>query len=663
MPRIPSIADMGARPVPDGQRPVVSDQSGEITAQATRQLGDSFTHAGNVVYEQQANMARAQATNALLDHEIAVKSKVEDVKKRVESGEISYDKARSVFQTEMGAYQLPQIQHLDPVATESYTRGARRNMLGGNTAVQHIADAAEQIDFKDQFAKNLDNLGKLAGMPDADIEKINGQADMFAPLAQRAGIPKNIIDHSIQNFKDQNWLNQATQRSMEARDSLPALKDLEHQLTAADGYYIGKLDTDKRNAVLSQVIGHRIALENRLAHEGDKRDAKAELAVNQFEQQVSKGVPSTPEMKIDWAQTVKGTPSEPVFKDLLNDEIETQKVLTMPIADQVKFAQDKVAEVTSHGGSLREAANANRLAETVKKNVEQLQTDPLLFQANRLRQDYDPVDINNPEDKAKIDDRMATLLAMRKQYGPQVPIKPLLPQEAAQLRSLVEGTPNAKANPAQQQATFEALQNVMPDSRAYAAAVNQITADPVVRLAGVMQSLNYKFTGHQPTSELLLEGRKLLQDKATLTPVDKSTMQDALIPEYNKLVGNAIPRGDQASESNLAATKAVYAALAQKENKNDGILYTDILRQAVNVVTGGIIDYRGQKVIPPYGMKEVDFNNAVAKQIDTVAPQSSHAPSELRGLPLVRAPDGTYVFQNGRNFVPAKDGSTLKIRL
>jgi hypothetical protein len=676
MARIPSIADMGPRPVPDGQRPVVSDQSGEIVAQATRQLGESLTHAGNVVYEQQVNMARAQATNALLDHEIAVKTKVEDVKKRVENGEIPYDKARSVFQTEMGAYQLPQIKSLDPVATQSYTRGVQRNMLGGNTAIQRIADAAEQIDFKDQFAKNLDNLGKLAGMPDANIEKINAQADMFAPLAQRAGIPKNLIDHAIQNFKDQNWFNQATQRSMEARTSIPALDALAHDLTDADGYYAGKLDTDKRNAILSQVLNHKNTLENRLLSDANRREAKAERAIGEIERQVSSSVPATAEMWNDWDTTIKGTPYESDFRQLQSDEREVQSVLRAPIADQVKFLQDKESALKSGGGSVRELANYNRLKGAITQNVKLLNDAPLQFNAVRTGTDVEPLDVGalvDGKEGAKIADRLSTLDSMKKQFG-GVPQKVLLPQEATQLSAAL-----SQSTPKQQSQVFAGLYNAMgPD--AYKVAMQQIAPDsPVRAIAGSLAAKQAQMTtathwfkpneiaNSGDVSATMLQGEDMLNESKADKKTDGKPKLSLYLPETTTLqadfqsqIGDVFAGRPAAAETAFQAVKAYYVGRAAQIGRiaaNNKDIDSGLVKESITAALGSVVSYNGGDVLAPWGMDKSHFLDAAHTSLLAEAKRrgmTEEATRAMSNASLRNAGDGTYYVTQGRNFVTDK---------
>ena len=156
-------------------------------------------------------------------------------------------------------------------------RGMKRNALGGQVAVQGIANAGKKQAGVDLFQSTADTLGKLAGMPGADVQSINNQIDAYRPQALAAGLPAATVDKAIQGFKDRNWLNQATQRSMEAKEDPQALKQLQHDLTDANGAYAARLDPEKRDMVLRTVINDQLILQNRMDHEADKREAQAGL--------------------------------------------------------------------------------------------------------------------------------------------------------------------------------------------------------------------------------------------------------------------------------------------------------------------------------------------------------------------------------------------------
>lgn len=680
MAQIPDFTALGGRPTPtpSSRRPL-DDQSGQIIARAGEGLGQSLEQVGNDQYVRNTNMARAQASNAALDHEIAVKTQAEQIQQQVVTGQLPYDQARQTYDDAVSKIPAPQIPNLDPVGAENFQKALKRTAFTGGLAIDQTVKVARQNDFKDQFAANLDKLGKLAGMPDANIEDINSRAEAFRPLAREAGVPAPLVDRAIQDFKDRNWQNDATQRAMESKDSMDDLKQLEHDLTAKDGFYAGKLDTDKRNAVLRTVVNDRLILENRAEHLADKREAIAQRALYQIDQQVSSGVPATPQMWADWEAKVKGTSAEGEFKQHMDDEGTVQSVLRKPIPEQLKFVQDQQAALDSQGGSLRERANLARLTNAVQSNVKQLQTTPLLFNANRTGQSLEPLDLSTLGNPAKagaleqgMQDRMETLAAMRKQYGDVVPLRPLLPQEAQAISGALDSS-----TPQQQSQIFASLHKAIGDEQAYKATMQQIAPDsPVRALAGMIAGKqatvtlnNHWFRGDDvaqsaDVAATMLQGEQMLNATKADKASDGKPKVGLYLPEdttlqsnFQNRVGSVFAGRPGAAEVAYQAVKSYYVGraaqtgrlAATKEDVDD-----KLIKEAINATLGSVVDYRGNgEVLAPWGMDADTFRDRAHAALPT--------PLRDADVGLRNFGDGTYYVTQGRNFVHDAQGQPLTI--
>lgn len=678
MPRLPDVTALN-RPVPQSRRPVVTDQSGSIIGQAVEGLGNTAAQVADEFHTRNVNLARAQASNALLDHEIAVRTKADEIQRRVQAGELSYEQAQETFNTEIGAIELPAIKNLDPVGAQNFKKGVERNSFTGRTAVTRIVDDARRTDFKDQFTGALDRLGKLAGMPGADIDSINAKAEAFRPLARSAGIPANLVDQAVQSFKDRNWLNDATQKAMESANSLPALKQLQRDLTASDGFYAGKLDTDKRNAVLRSVLNDQQQILNRIEHEADRRDAKGQRALNAIDQQIASGVPATAAMWSEWAGIVKGTPAEAEFADRIADEAQVQDVLRKPIAEQLSFVQQKQAALDTEGGSIREKTNLTRLAAAVKANVKQLETAPLLFGANRTGAQIEPLDfaeVGGPGFTAQVADRVATLTAMRKEYGAQVPMRPLLPQEAQQLSAALD-----KASPKRQAELLATLSDATADMAAYKGIMQQIAPDsPVRALAGMIGAKQRSMTLEThlfgpdnvttggDVATVMLQGQQLLDATKSDKTEDGKPSSKLFLPEVATLqaefqdsVQDAFAGRPAAAQIAFQAMQSYYVGKAAQTGKlaaSKSDIDPDLVSEAITATLGAVVDFNGNgSVLAPWGMDEGTFEDRATRLLEATGVED---PDEL-GLRNVG--DGTYYVTQGRNFLYDKAGNPVLINV
>lgn len=679
MPRLPDYTSLDNGPALRSNRSIVQDRSGEIMDRAIEGFGNSVTKLADERHVQAVNLARAQASNALLDNEIAVRAKADDIQKRVQTGELPYDQARTTFDKEIGDIERPSIKNLDPVGDQNFRKGLERNAFTSGLSIDKFADDARKTDFKDQFTSGLDKLGKLAGMPGADIDGINAKADAFAPLARAAGIPANIVAQAVQSFKDKNWQNDATQKAMESANSLPALKQLQHDLTASDGFYAGKLDTDKRNAILRSVLNDQQQIQNRIEHEADRRDAKGQRALYSIDQQIASGVPATADMWSEWASTVKGTPAEAEFKDRVANEQEVQDVLRKPVGEQQAFVQQKIAALDTQGGSVREKANLTRLATAVNANVKQMETAPLLFAQNRTGTSVQPLDfsaINGPGFTEQVSDRVATLTAMRKEYGSQVPMRPLLPQEVAQLSGALD-----KASPKQQAELFAMLNQSVGDTDAYKGIMQQIAPDSPVRalagmLAGKQRSLTLNthmfgpddITTGGDVAATMLQGQRLLDATKEQKTEDGKPTSKLFLPETTTLqgdfqdkVGAAFAGRPAAAQVAFQAMQSYYVGKAAQTGKlaaNKSDIDSSLVKEAITATLGSVVDFNGNgEVLAPWGMDESTFEDRAQQALNATGVGNADQ-FGLRNLG-----DGTYYVTQGRNFLYDKAGKPVLLDL
>jgi hypothetical protein len=716
MAQIPDWTSLSqATPQPSYRR-VQVDDSGAQVAGALENLGTGIERDNAEVHQTNVNFARSQASTALIDHELAVKTQAESIRQQVASGQLPWDQAQPTMQKWQDSQQAPAIDNLDPLGQEALDRGMKRNNLSGTIQVQGIADAGKKQAFADNFGGTLDTLGKLAGMPGADIQSINNQIDAYRPQALEAGIPAATVDKAIQAFKDRNWLNNATQRAMEAKESMPALNQLQHDLTDENGFYAGRLDTDKRNMVLRSVENDQIMLQNRAEHEADKREAKAQSAIGRIDEQISSGIPATPDMWDQWQSQTKGTSFEDDFKQRMKDEDQVQQVLRQPVDQQIKFVQDRAAQLDQQGGTLRDKANLIRLQTAVNQNVNLMEKAPLLYSANRNGTDVQPLDFSALAPKsmpakiaaavapqadgtpgigqdpkaaftAQIADRMATLKAMRTQYGSSVQPLPLLPQEAAQLsQQLGASTPPERAQ------MLVALRDATGDDTAYQSMMRQVAPhSPVTAIAGSMVGasapaatpawFSTNFTPRMSDVTHILNGEALLNPASAggkAAAADQEGGKGALkggmpMPEDGGMNGLRNQFGDAAgdmfrgrpelADAYYSVFKDAYASLLAEKGDMKGQGDPRLRDQALKIALGNRVQFNGQTVSVPSGMDPSNFQSLVKTAVASTA-QQLNAPADWAsridgyGLREIGAlGSGRYMLTMGNQPVTRPDGN------
>lgn len=165
--------------------------------QAVGQLGSVAAQLGASMAAEEAReaegLARAKAANAQLDYELQVGDVQRKLEDDVATGTVPYTEASSRYQEAVGKIEKPAVAGLTPDLQLAYDRGLQRTAVAGQLGVDRVARTAKRADFRSQFDAALDKLGKIAGMPGADIAAVNQRAAAFAPLAKQAGLPDSAV--------------------------------------------------------------------------------------------------------------------------------------------------------------------------------------------------------------------------------------------------------------------------------------------------------------------------------------------------------------------------------------------------------------------------------------------------------------------------------------
>lgn len=691
MARIPDLSQIGFGGAPQEPytRPIYGD-SGTAIAEGMVEAGNTFARQGEQDYLRSVNLARAQASNALLDRQLAVKGIQQSIADDVTAGKIPWNGAQAAYEKQTSQFQAPAIPFLDEEGQQNLENGLKRITGEGAIGVAAIARAGQKQAFVDQFAAAQDKLGKLAGMPGADIDGINQQLEAYRPQALAAGIPQNVVDAQIQNFKDRNWFNQAEQRAIAARESLPQLKDLATDLSDPKGFYAGKLDADKRTALLRLVSNDQIVLQNRMEHEQDKRESKALQWMNQTNEQIASGIPLT---SAEWQQgeaLTKGTTQEADYGQAFKDEQTVQQVLREPVDQQVAFVQKRAQQLETQGGTLRDRADFMRLQTAVNQNVQLMQKAPLQWGAQRNGTQVQPLDfsgLNSPQGQqqigAEVSDRMSTLAALQKQYGPTVQTLPLLPQESAELANQLDTAPAA-----QRVQLLASLHDAIGDDTAYSAVLRQIAPhSPVTAIVGGIVGhaapkntpiwYDQQFAPALGNADLILHGEQLLnptvnKGDAAQAETGKGAGKGFPMPPdlgmagmrtaFSAAAGDTFQGRPQLAEAYYSVFRDAYASLAAQKGNLSGVADPALERQALKVALGNQATFNGQKYSVPYGMDPSRFAGLVQNAVASAA-KASGAPADwaerIRGFQLRELGglgSGRYMLVNGNAPLVRPDG-------
>lgn len=623
-------------------------------ARASQQAAATVQGAALDVLDQQTKedraLSRVKASNALIDRESQIKTIATDLDEQMRTGKLSYEKSEEAYNTAVSKLPALETPGLDEAAQGEVGNSLKRMQLGGLDRVRDASAKGRIASAQSDLVSRMDMLGKDAAMPGANVDQINARMDAEdIDVAGRLAFGEAWASKK-QEFKDNNWSTHATQRVIESRENLGSLQQVEHDLTAEDGFYAKKLDPEKRNQLLNTVSGRIYQVKEHQQRQAEMREMKAERILNQMDRQAATGIPPTPADQQRWKTALSGTSMAGEYNSRIGEMNEVQNLLRQPIVVQQHYVDQKRFQMAKTGASVTEQANVTRLQTAIDNNTKLLRDNPLTFNAMRTGEDVEPLDVSeiaSPEGKVKLGAQIAhrfdVVNSVRKAYGPEVARSPWKPEEQQMLSSVL-----TQADDGTKLQLLSAIAAASPSGADYAAAIKPLASDqPITVLAGMAQFRNLKGEDGTNVPQTLLAGAKVLTDKSTPMPKD-NLFREA----FDEHVGMSLVPGTPQREQAYLAYKSLYAGMAgPKGVKHDGAqpeIDSDLAEQAVTLATGGITERGGAKVIKPYGMSDKAFGKTVDIELEGLAQRSKLPIGQLEDMPLSPVPgkEGSYYLLN-----------------
>lgn len=554
---------------------------------------------------------------------------------------------------------------------DAYSAGQRQSYSGNLQKYEF-----KEIDqYKSDQAKGfLSTASQSAVLNYQNPEQINRsltQIDaVLSSEGQRNGVAPELLEAQKLKIKSSIYADvlqrQATDDPFVAQKRL---KEYQGSMSADDLVRVGgmienKVDRLQQKAEMAQL----------------RAEAKAERTLGKIDAQISSGVPATPEMWSAWASSVRGTPAQAEFNQRVGQEVETQKVLRLPIDQQVSFINEKTAELQQKGGTVADAANLNRLARAVDSSAKMMNNAPLDYFQQRLGGDVQPLDLGSDDAPAILGDRLAAIQGMQQKFGPTVAMKPLLPQEVKQISAQLE-----VMSPDDQSSLFARLHAGLGDDEAYAGAMQQIAPDSPIRaltglIAGKQRSMTLeknRFSADvEATSgdvaKTMMVGESILNRSKTQKTEDGSPRNFPLPKQadfqlaLSKAMGDVFAGQPQSYELAMQATKAYYTGAAAQRGDISGEVNSRQMKNAIKASVGEVVDFNGSSTLAPWGMAGDKFEQVARDQlVNTMKAQgmSDQDQALASAFSLRQYKDGVYYVMQGQQFKYGADGKPLMINV
>lgn len=599
--------------IPTGNFGNVTPERQSARAQVTNAgtVGLAIEGLGKEIQQEIQAVVKGRTIEASLDYQLKLKDINESIRQGVDDGTLRADQVEKIYLDSVGKLERPQFSGLGTAEREGVESGLKHYEAEGLSIARGYARTALKIEARDQVDTQLDQLGKMANYPGADIETINYQSLALGSSGRLAyGAQWTKVR---QNWIDKNWFNQARQKVMSAADNGAALATIRKELTSGDGFYIDKLDTDRRDALVNQIIGHQSRLEVRAAAAEAKREALALRAVNSVAPLIYAGKTVSADLQDKVMTATKGTSAEGEVRELLSLGPQIQEVISKGPLESTNYVSQLSAELNKKGGTVADYRRLEMLDRAVQTNNKLFADDPVGFAQNRIGEDVQPLDLSGNAEllSSQLADRADTLTALQQNVGVSVPKKLLRPQEAQQLTTLMETAPAS-----QKAAILDAIRRgAGGDTKAYTTTLQQISQGaPSAAAAGMIMDKSGRVADNiapSTAATTILEGAEARREKGGLKGIPMPKDTDLRVEFADKLEG--VTAGNAfAAEKIYQTAQDYYAGVKSRKGDVSGEYDKTLWREAIDVATGGIYDYNGQgKVLLPWGMSEDQFNNEV----------------------------------------------------
>lgn len=625
MARIPDETDLGSRVIPQRRGPQFQSRAGIIEAEALTQAAAGIGQAVRKFQAHDDEFNYARAKSALLQADADARKALED--------DPDWATHETRYNEKMKAARERAGELIKGGRSRAlFDEDAKTSVLRGTENIRANAKRVEGQWGRSELDTTLEG-NRRAALETKD-EKTRG-ALVFGTLEAIEGARnKGYITPEQATERRQVWTAQYGEGFVDMQPDAQQMKLLKNPKGTPAEY----IDPAKRMVMIDR-------LEDKIRIAADRREARAERALAQWERQTATGIPATPQMRQEWTSLIKGTSVEGELNELLAGEKEVQDTLRKPIGEQIRLVQEKKAALMKSGGTMSQAANVARLENAVKQNVALLEKEPLLFVEQRLNQPVAPLDITQildpaPETAAMFQERAAQIRTVSRRFQTKVPMKPFLPQEAAQLSTLLSG-----ASRKESAELLAQLRESAGSPDVFKGMMQQIAPDaPVKSFAGLLaanqRDMNLgegwfrpdKFVTGKDVAATLLRGEEMLNpskgDKSedgrskTAKLYLPSAAQADLQSKFESVVGDAFAGREDVANDALQAVQAYYVGRAAELGKLAGdaqSVDSALVREAVQATLGAAVNFNGNgKALAPWGMSEDDFEDRVEGSIEAL---------------------------------------------
>lgn len=335
-----------------------------------------------------------------------------------------------------------------------------------------------------------------------------------------------------------------------------------------------------------------------------------------------------------------------------------------PVGEQVRQIEKVRAAAIDNPDNPEAAVAAKKKLERMQanliRNITAIKADPYGYAANVHGIEIAPLNF-----AADMSGQLALRERQRAQVQARTGVNPGLftDAEAGQMVTLMDTLPAA-----QQEGMFKLLAGTGRDTQA--ATLKQIgKTDPVKMYAGAHSLANHSArvngVANRSVGRILLEGQQLIGKKQMELAKGAQAKIDQGVTKY---VGSALAHDPDA----FAGVAPMVTAFLAFQQKDKGTMTMNPsaqdIKDAVDIVTGGVVEINGSATILPYGMTAGNFKQAapvaITKALSGLGYSADQRNKMIETVTLKPSDKQEEFFLfNGRSPIVGKDGQPVRVRV
>jgi hypothetical protein len=564
----------------------VLEQAGSIGMQsAARDMAVADAEAKQLAREQAAE-AKAAANEAkrvkALTAQATIGNSLNALNSEIEAGladgTIDKAKAPEIYATRSQKIVDGGIEGVD----ENHRELVRATVLGdlgrGQQQVSKLVTARNKADIKTGGMAYIEEMQRFAARGTAEADQAIANVKKFwTATGPMAGEDPAQAAARVQQFAEKVRYQQAS--SLVNTDPGAALRALK------DAKYLPELDPGQRTSLIHTADTRVLQAQQRAEIRARADEARLTREWTAVSTVLDAGKALDPAYAATMLKKFKGTPYEAAFTQLTAEGPATAAFASQPVALQRRMLDEMQGAMNREGATPDQIKRYQKAEKAHSAAVAEIKADPFAAAAERgVIKDIAPLSIDLAKLPQQLMARAHDAEAVSHWAGAEVSL--FRPQEAAKVGELLSALPaRDRAN------MLSGISKVMTPGQMRALGVQLGAKDSTLAAAAILSAQGAKTTAGRLVSEIVLTGADAIKEQRLKWPAGQD--QTSVRAEIDKITRGAFLSEDGNRAAGDAAL-AVYAGLLAEGGTPDA-------GQAVRLVTGGIMESNGQKIIKPHG--------------------------------------------------------------